>query len=102
MIGLGIFFKTKQETGSVAAAGFAIGLNSLCWLHYSGRSWICDGSLGTTVAIRILVPSYAAMILAFNTMETRQSILITAFLLGITAPPINLSVRPLWKGHSSG
>jgi predicted MFS family arabinose efflux permease len=30
-------------------------------------------------------------------METRQSILITAFVLGITAPPINLSVRPLWK-----
>ena len=29
MIGLGIFFKTEQETGSIAAAGFAIGLNSL-------------------------------------------------------------------------
>jgi MFS family permease len=30
-------------------------------------------------------------------METSRSILITAFVLGITAPPINLSVRPLWK-----
>jgi predicted MFS family arabinose efflux permease len=30
-------------------------------------------------------------------METAQSILITAFVLGISAPPINLSVRPLWK-----
>jgi predicted MFS family arabinose efflux permease len=40
---------------------------------------------------------YSALILLLNTMETRQSILITAFILGITAPPINLSVRPLWK-----
>jgi predicted MFS family arabinose efflux permease len=47
--------------------------------------------------IRILVPMYASLILLLNTMETRQSILITAFILGVTAPPINLSVRPLWK-----
>jgi MFS family permease len=47
--------------------------------------------------IRILVPMYSALILLLNTMETRTSILITAFVLGITAPPINLSVRPLWK-----
>ena len=47
--------------------------------------------------IRILVPSYASLILLLNTMQTRQSILITAFILGVTAPPINLSVRPLWK-----
>jgi hypothetical protein len=47
--------------------------------------------------IRILVPMYSALILLLITMETRQSILVTAFILGITAPPINLSVRPLWK-----
>ena len=29
MIGLGIFFKAEAETGSVAVAGLAIGLNSL-------------------------------------------------------------------------
>jgi len=53
---------------------------------------------GQTWPLLILVPSYASMIIAFGTMQTRQSLLITAFLLGITAPPINLAVRPLWKG----
>jgi predicted MFS family arabinose efflux permease len=47
--------------------------------------------------IRILVPLYASLILLLNTMESRESILITALILGMTAPPINLSVRPLWK-----
>jgi MFS family permease len=49
------------------------------------------------LALRILVPSYAALILTLNTMQSKESLLITAFVLGATAPPINLSVRPLWK-----
>ena len=47
--------------------------------------------------LRILVPGYTILILTLNQMDTARSILITAFILGITAPPINLSVRPLWK-----
>lgn len=97
MIGLGIFFKTEQETGSVAAAGFAIGLNSLAGAATAGLRGSVMDRFGQKWPIRILVPLYAALILLLNTMETRQSILVTAFILGITAPPINLSVRPLWK-----
>ena len=97
MIGLGIFFKAEQETGSVAIAGFAIGLNSLAGSLTAGlRGSVMDRS-GQKWPIRILVPSYSCLILLLNTMETRTSILVTAFILGITAPPINLSVRPLWK-----
>jgi MFS family permease len=97
MIGLGIFFKAEQETGSVAIAGFAIGLNSLAGSMTAGLRGSVMDKFGQKWPIRILVPMYAALILLLNTMETRQSILITAFVLGITAPPINLSVRPLWK-----
>lgn len=97
MIGLGIFFKTEQETGSVAAAGFAIGLNSLAGAATAGLRGSVMDRFGQKWPIRILVPMYSGLILLLNTMETRQSILITAFVLGITAPPINLSVRPLWK-----
>jgi MFS family permease len=97
MIGLGIFFKTEQETGSVAAAGFAIGLNSLAGAATAGLRGSVMDRFGQKWPIRILVPMYSSLILLLNTMETRQSILITAFVLGITAPPINLSVRPLWK-----
>jgi len=97
MIGLGIFFKAEQETGSVAIAGFAIGLNSLAGSLTAGIRGSVMDRWGQKWVIRILVPAYSALILTLNTMETSRSILITAFVLGITAPPINLSVRPLWK-----
>ena len=97
MIGLGIFFKAEQETGSIAIAGFAIGLNSLAGSLTAGLRGSVMDKFGQKWPIRILVPMYASLILLLNTMETRESILITAFVLGITAPPINLSVRPLWK-----
>jgi MFS family permease len=97
MIGLGIFFKAEQETGSVAIAGFAIGLNSLAGSLTAGIRGSVMDKWGQKWVIRILVPAYSALILTLNTMETSRSILITAFILGITAPPINLSVRPLWK-----
>jgi MFS family permease len=97
MIGLGIFFKAEQETGSVAIAGFAIGLNSLASAVTAGIRGSVMDRWGQKWTLRLLVPSYSALILALNSMETSRSILITAFILGITAPPINLSVRPLWK-----
>ena len=97
MIGLGIFFKAEQETGSIAIAGFAIGLNSLAGSLTAGIRGSVMDRFGQKWPIRILVPMYAALIILLNIMESRQSILIAAFVLGITAPPINLSVRPLWK-----
>jgi hypothetical protein len=97
MIGLGIFFKTEQETGSVAMAGFAIGLNSLAGAVTAGIRGSVMDHFGQKWPIRILVPMYSSLILLLNTMETGRWILITSFILGITAPPINLSVRPLWK-----
>lgn len=97
MIGLGIFFKAEAETGSIAVAGFAIGLNSLAGSLTAGIRGSVMDRFGQKWPIRILVPMYSALILLLNTMETRQSILVVAFILGITAPPINLSVRPLWK-----
>ena len=97
MIGLGIFFKAEQETKSVAIAGFAIGLNSLAGAITAGIRGSVMDRWGQKWPLRILVPSYSLLILALNQMETSRSILITAFILGITAPPINLSVRPLWK-----
>ena len=97
MIALGIFFKTEQTTGSVAAAGLAIGLNSLAGSLTAGVRGSVMDRWGQKWPLRILVPSYAAMILTLNTMQSKESLLITAFILGATAPPINLSVRPLWK-----
>jgi MFS family permease len=97
MIGLGIFFKAEQETGSVAIAGFAIGLYSLASSLTAGIRGSVMDRWGQKWTLRTLVPAYSALILSLNTMQTSRSILITTFILGITSPPINLSVRPLWK-----
>ena len=97
MIGLGIFFKAEQETGSVAIAGFAIGLYSLASSLTAGIRGSVMDRWGQKWTLRILVPAYSALILSLNLMQTSRSILITTFILGITSPPINLSVRPLWK-----
>jgi MFS family permease len=97
MIGLGIFFKAEQSTGSFAIAGFAIGLNSLAGAATAGLRGSVMDRWGQKWPLRILVPAYTILILVLNQMDTARSILIAAFVLGITAPPINLSVRPLWK-----
>jgi MFS family permease len=97
MLGLGIFFKAEQSTGSFAIAGFAIGLNALAGAATAGIRGSVMDRWGQKWPLRILVPSYTLLILVLNQMDTARSILIAAFILVITAPPINLSVRPLWK-----
>jgi MFS family permease len=97
MIGLGIFFKAEQSTDSFAIAGFAIGLNSLAGAATAGLRGSVMDRWGQKWPLRILVPAYTILILVLNQMDSARSILIAAFVLGITAPPINLSVRPLWR-----
>jgi MFS family permease len=102
MIGLGIFFKVQRETGSVAFAGLAIGLNSIAGALTAGfRGYLID-RYGQSWPLRIFVPSYSAMILAVNASESKTFLLVMATIMGLTAPPINLSVRPLWKSVVSG
>ena len=102
MVGLGIFFKVQRETGSVAFAGLAIGLNSIAGSLTAGfRGYLID-KYGQSWPLRIFVPSYAAMILAVNISESKIFLLVMATIMGLTAPPINLSVRPLWKSVVSG
>jgi MFS family permease len=97
MVALAIFFKTEQATGSVAVAGLAIGINSLAGAATAGLRGSLMDRFGQKWPLRIFVPGYAAMMLILNTMQDKNAILIAAFVMGISAPPINLSVRPLWK-----
>jgi len=97
MVALSIFFKTQQTTGSVALAGLAIGINSLAGAATAGLRGTLMDRFGQKWPLRIFVPGYASMMLVLNTMEDKNAILIAAFIMGITAPPINLSLRPLWK-----
>ncbi|MFZ2227072.1 MAG: MFS transporter [Candidatus Nanopelagicaceae bacterium] len=97
MVALSIFFKANHETNSIPLAGLAIGLNSLSGALTAGARGSLMDRYGQKWPLRIQVPAYSAMLILLNLMHGRQSILLIAFLLGMTAPPINLSVRPLWR-----
>jgi len=97
MIGLSIFFKTEQATNSVAVAGLAIGLNSIAGSLTAGIRGSVMDRYGQKWPLGILVPSYAAMLIALSFAQSKTTILLLSLLLGLCAPPINLSVRPLWK-----
>lgn len=97
MVGLAIFFKSEQTTGSITFAGLAIGVNAVAGSLTAGiRGSIID-RYGQKWPLRTMVPAYAAMAIALNMAQSKSAILTLAFVMGLSAPPINLSVRPLWK-----
>ena len=97
MVALAIFFKTQQETHSIALAGLAVGINGIAGAATAGLRGSLSDKYGMKWPLRFLVPSYTVALLGLNFMHTSKSILIFTFILGISAPPINLSIRPLWK-----
>ena len=97
MVALSIFFKVEQSTGSISIAGLAIGLNAASSSLTAGiRGSIMD-KYGQTWPLRIMVPGYALMAFALNASDSKTQMLVLAFVMGLSAPPINLSIRPLWK-----
>jgi len=97
MIGLGLYFKTYHALHSIAFAGFVAGLSGVAGAVTTGfRSSLLD-KFGMRIPLRLYVPAYATSILALNFAHTRLHLIIAGFFLGICAPPINLSIRPLWR-----
>jgi MFS family permease len=97
MISLGIFFKVQNTTSSIAIAGLAVGLNGLASSLSVGIRSVFIDRYGLTWPLRVLVPSYAALIVFFNYADGKASLITISLVLGAVAPPINLAVRPLWK-----
>jgi len=97
MVGLALFFKAEQETGSIALAGLVIGVNSLAGSFTAGLRGSIIDKYGQKWPLRILVPGYASMMIVVNISHSATFIVVMATIMGLTAPPINLSVRPLWK-----
>jgi predicted MFS family arabinose efflux permease len=97
MISLGLYFKVYQETHSIAAAGFAAGANGIAGSLSTGYRAALLDRFGMKWPLRFFVPSYSFFILVVNMSHSRTWLMIGAVALGACAPPINLSVRPLWK-----
>ena len=97
MIGLGLYFKTYHTVHSIAFAGFVAGLNGISGsITTSLRSKLLD-KFGMRTPLRFFVPAYASSILVLNFVHSRGLLVLAALLLGMAAPPINLSIRPLWR-----
>ena len=97
MISLSIFFKVQQTTGSIAAAGLATGVNGITGATTAGLRGSIIDKYGMKIPLRILAPGYALLILLFASGTSKTELVVYAAILGFSAPPINLSIRPLWK-----
>ena len=97
MVSLSIFFKVEQSTDSISTAGLALGLNAVTGALTAGIRGSLMDKYGQKWPLRIMVPTYAALTVALNLADTKVAMLTLAFVMGLSAPPINLSVRPLWK-----
>ena len=97
MISLSIFFKVQQTTGSIAIAGLATGVNGITGATTAGLRGTLIDKFGMKIPLRVFAPSYAVLILLFSTGNSSTELVVFAGVLGFSAPPINLSIRPLWK-----
>ncbi len=97
MVSLSIFFKVEQSTDSISTAGLALGLNAASGALTAGIRGSVMDRYGQKWPLRIMVPTYAALTVLLNLADTKVAMLTLAFVMGLSAPPINLSVRPLWK-----
>ena len=97
MISLSIYFKVQQTTGSISVAGLAVGLNAAAGSITAGlRSSLID-RVGLRIPLRVLTPLFALSVISFNQIQNRSLLLFVSFIFGLVSPPINLTVRPLWK-----
>jgi MFS family permease len=97
MLYLSIFFKAQDESNSISRAGYAVGICALMGAVSAGLRGALIDRFGQKIPLRVMVPIYAVIIFTMASTSDYRTILITAFLMGSIAPPINLSVRPLWK-----
>lgn len=97
MVSLSIFFLIEDATGSVGYAGLAVGVSSALGALTAGPRGLLVDRFGQTVPILVLAPAYAASCLALALFaHSVPTAVALAALVGICAPPINLSIRPLW------
>ncbi len=98
MVGLAVFFSVEESTGSIATAGLAVGACTALGAITAGPRGHLVDRFGQTKPLVFFVPLYAVstLLMAFFSHGAVSAVVLSG-LIGVTAPPINLSVRPLWK-----
>ena len=97
MVNLTIFFHVQRVTGSITLAGLASGCYQLSLsLSLGYRAFLIE-KFGQQRPLLMLVPIYSAMVYLYKYIDTTFLLVTLPLLMGMASPPINLSVRPLWK-----
>ena len=97
MVGLDIYFKVHGDTHSIALAGLAAGANGIVGSLSTGMRAAVIDRLGLKIPLRVFVPFYTVALASLDAVHGAKLLIIFSALLGATAPPINLSVRPMWR-----
>ena len=97
MVGLDIYFKVHDDTHSIAIAGLAAGANGIVASLSTGLRAAVIDRMGLKIPLRIFVPGYALALASLDLCHGAKLLIIFSALLGVTAPGINLAVRPMWR-----
>lgn len=97
MVSLAIFFQVLDVTASVGSAGLAVGISAGLGSLTAGPRGLIVDRFGQTWPLFTFVPAYAISCLLLATLgQGAVMAVLLSGLIGLTAPPINISVRPLW------
>jgi len=97
MVNLTIFFHVQRVTGSITLAGLASGCYQLSLsLSLGYRAFLIE-KFGQQRPLLMLVPIYSLMVYFYKYIDATFLLVTLPLLMGMASPPINLSVRPLWK-----
>ena len=98
MSSLAVFFHIENSSGSVAAAGTAVGAFSFTAAVTAGARGALVDKLGQTKPLLFFVPSFCIAMWTMGLIGDRPAIAVPlAAITGLTAPPFNMSIRPLWQ-----
>jgi len=97
MVNLTIFFHVESVTGSITLAGFASGCYQLSLSLSLGYRALLIEKFGQQRPLLMLVPLYSLMVFSYKYIDSTVLLLTLPLFMGMASPPINLSVRPLWK-----
>ena len=97
MVNLSIFFHVQRVSGSIALAGLASGTFQLSLSLSLGYRALLIEKFGQQKPLLMLVPIYSVMVYFYKYIDASFLLVTLPLLMGMASPPINLSVRPLWK-----
>lgn len=97
MITLATYFYVHDVTGSITTAGIATGAETIASSVMAGLRGGAIDKYGQTKPMAIFFPTWTFFLTLMTFMHSTTSIIILATCVGMSSPPINLSVRPLWR-----